>query len=124
MADSRPPELLDHLERLVEEMSAAAGSGAAERLADLDVRFHEAVIAASGHLQALRIWRTIQPRVHAYFLRDAPAHTSLEEIPRQHRALLSALRTGTADEVEHAVTRHIETYLGDDLQRDALPTPP
>ncbi|MBO8197367.1 GntR family transcriptional regulator [Streptomyces smyrnaeus] len=115
VAETRPPELLDRLERVVEEMFAAVGGeGDADRLADLDLAFHEAVITASGHVQALQIWRTIQPRVHAYFLRDAPAHSSPEEIPRQHRALLSALRTGTVDEVDCAVTRHIETYLGDD----------
>ncbi|MBH5334007.1 GntR family transcriptional regulator [Streptomyces pactum] len=115
-AGSRPPELLDRLERLVEEMSSAAGKeGAAERLADLDVAFHEAVIAASGHTQALQIWRTLQPRVRAYFVRDAPAHPSPEEIPRQHRALLSALRSGTVEEADRVLSEHIQTYLGDDV---------
>jgi DNA-binding GntR family transcriptional regulator len=114
VAESRPPELLAHLERLVEDMSDAAASGASpELLADLDVAFHEAVIAASGHTQALQIWRTIQPRVRAYFVRDAPSHHSPEEIPQQHRALLAALRSGTADEVDRAAMEHIETYLDD-----------
>lgn len=113
IAETRPPELLDRLERLVEEMAdAAENGGSAERLADLDVAFHEAVIAASGHAQALQIWRTIQPRVRAYFIRDAPGHPSPEEIPRQHRALLAALRSGKADEVDQVATGHIETYLG------------
>lgn len=94
---------------------AAASEGkTAERLADLDVAFHEAVIEAAGHIQTLQIWRTIQPRVRAYFMRDAPAHASPKEIRRQHRELLTMLRTGTADEVDAAVVRHIETYLGED----------
>lgn len=122
VAGSRPSELIGRLERLVEEMSDAAASGAPpERLADLDVAFHEAVIAASGHSQALQIWRTIQPRVRAYFVRDAPSHASSDEIPRQHRALLAALRSGTADEVDRAVTEHIETYLGEDPPATACP---
>ncbi|SEK57019.1 transcriptional regulator, GntR family [Nonomuraea pusilla] len=113
VAETRPPELLDRLEGIVAQMAdAAAAGGSAERLADLDVAFHEAVIAAGGHAQALQIWRTIQPRVRAYFVRDAPSHASPEEIPRQHRALLSALRSGEVEEVERAAAGHIETYLG------------
>ncbi len=117
------PELLDRLERLVREMfEAAAGSGAsAERLADLDLAFHEAVIEACGHTQTLQIWRVIQPRVRAYFVRDAPAHPSPEEIPQQHQALLTALRSGTPATVDRAVVQHIETYLGDDAGAPAEP---
>ncbi|WP_218929551.1 GntR family transcriptional regulator [Streptomyces sp. Rer75] len=119
-------ELLDRLERLVDEMSEAAasgsGSGAAERLADLDLAFHEAVIEATGHTQTLQIWRIIQPRVLAYFVRDASGHPTLDEIPRQHRALLDALRSGTPADVEVAVTEHIETYLGDEVQ-EVSPAP-
>ncbi|MGW0068291.1 GntR family transcriptional regulator [Streptosporangium sandarakinum] len=122
VAENRSSELLGRLERLVEEMSDAAASGASpERLADLDVAFHEAVIAASGHTQALQIWRTIQPRVRAYFVRDAPSHPSPGEIPRQHRALLAALRSGTAEEVDRVAMEHIETYLGDDPPANARP---
>ncbi|WP_314173895.1 GntR family transcriptional regulator [Streptomyces winkii] len=116
VAEQRPPELLDRLEGLVDEMfeAAAGDEGSAERLADLDVAFHEAVIEAGRHAQTLQIWRTIQPRVRAYFVRDAPAHPAPDEVPRQHRALVDAMRSGTAAEVDRALAEHIETYLGGD----------
>ncbi|WP_433872547.1 GntR family transcriptional regulator [Saccharopolyspora sp. CA-218241] len=107
--------LVAELERLVAEMERVGpgDDGAAERLADLDVAFHEAVISASGHTQSLQIWRTILPRVRAYFLRDAPRHADPDEIPGQHRALLAALRRGDADALDDDVVQHIGFYLGD-----------
>jgi len=105
------PDLLGRLEGIVREMESAAQRGDTDRLADLDVDFHEAVIRAAGHPQTLQIWRTIQPRVRAYFLRDAPAHPSPDEIPRQHRELLDALRTGDPTAVDRAVVDHIELHL-------------
>ena len=109
-------DLLRRLEEIVREMESAAQAGAADRLADLDVDFHEAVIDAAGHPQSLQIWRTIQPRVRAYFLRDAPGHPSPAEIPRQHRALLDAVRSGDPDAVDRAVVDHVELYLDDEGQ--------
>jgi DNA-binding GntR family transcriptional regulator len=105
------PDLLGRLEGIVRDMESAARRGDADRLADLDVDFHEAVIRAAGHPQTLQIWRTIQPRVRAYFVRDAPAHPSPDEIPRQHRELLEALRTGDPATVDRAVTEHIALHL-------------
>lgn len=105
------PDLLDRLEGVVREMESAARRGDADRLADLDIDFHEAVIRAAGHPQTLQIWRTIQPRVRAYFLRDAPAHPDPDEIPRQHRELLDALRAGDPATVDRAVAGHIELHL-------------
>lgn len=100
------------LERIVAEMeNVAPGDERAARLADLDVAFHEAIIGASGHAQSLQIWRTILPRVRAYFLRDAPRHADPDEIPGQHRELLAVLRSGDVDAVEAHVVKHIDTHL-------------
>jgi DNA-binding GntR family transcriptional regulator len=105
------PDLLGRLDGIVREMESAAQRGDADRLADLDVDFHEAVIRAAGHPQTLQIWRTIQPRVRAYFVRDAPEHPDPGEIPRQHRELLDALGTGDPATVDRAVVDHIELHL-------------
>ncbi|GAA0924577.1 GntR family transcriptional regulator [Pseudonocardia zijingensis] len=108
-------DLVQELERIVDEMERVARDveRSAERLADLDVAFHEAVIAASGHVQSLQIWRTILPRVRAYFVRDAPRHANPNEIPEQHRALLDALRSADSDAVDRIVIEHIGVYLED-----------
>jgi DNA-binding GntR family transcriptional regulator len=98
------------LQGLVDEMHAAADRGDADRLADSDVRFHEYVIERSGQPHCLQMWRAIQPRVRAYFRRDAPHYRTQHDIATQHQELLDALRTRKNDVVTAAVEHHVTTY--------------
>jgi DNA-binding GntR family transcriptional regulator len=62
------------------------------KLVEADLAFHEIVILASGQLHTLQIWRTIEPRIRAYFYRYE-RFRSFEETVEEHRDLLSALQT-------------------------------
>jgi DNA-binding GntR family transcriptional regulator len=106
---------LDELEILVSAMRRAAAEADLDQLAEDDVRFHELVIARSGHPHCLQIWKTIEPRVRAHFRRDAPVHPSPFELPDEHQELLDALRTGDEATVLAVLERHIWHYfnLGD-----------
>ena len=72
---SCPADDLDALGVLVQTMRQAGVIGDLDALAEADVRFHELVIERSGQQHCLQIWRSIQPRVRAYFRRDAPIHS-------------------------------------------------
>lgn len=96
---------------LVAEMETAAADHAADRLADADIRFHELIIVRSEQRHCLQMWKTIQPRVRAYFQRDAPAHTDPKSVPEQHQELLDILRTGDEAAALDAIDRHIHTHL-------------
>lgn len=100
-----------HLDALAEGMVDAATSADPARLADEDVRFHEVVIVLSGQQHCLQVWRTIQPRVRAYFRRDASYYEDPTAVAEQHRELIAALRHGTAQEVDDAITAHIHTHF-------------
>lgn len=107
----RTPDF-DELQRLVTAMRTAASSGAESELAELDVRFHELVIERSGQLHCLQVWRTIEPRVRAYFRRDASARNGAAlDVPRQHELLLAALRSGDEARVQAELEAHIRTHL-------------
>ncbi len=99
------------LQELVDEMEAAAREGSTERLADADVRFHELIVVRSEQRHCLQIWKTIEPRVRAYFRRDAPAHADARTVPAQHQELLDVLRTGAEAAVLDAIDRHIHIHL-------------
>ena len=96
---------------LVAEMGRAAADGEAERLADADIRFHELIIVRSEQRHCLQMWKTIQPRVRAYFQRDAPAHADPRSVAEQHQELLDVLRTGDQAGALDAIDRHIHTHL-------------
>jgi DNA-binding GntR family transcriptional regulator len=99
------------LSALVTEMETAAADGAAERLADADIRFHELIIVRSEQRHCLQLWKTIQPRVRAYFQRDAPAHPDPRSVAEQHQELLDVLRAGDEATALDAIDRHIHTHL-------------
>ena len=62
------------------------------KLVEADLGFHEIVISASGQLHTMQIWRTIWPRIRAYFYRYE-RYRSFEETVEEHRMLLEALQT-------------------------------
>ncbi len=106
------PSDLERLSSLIAEMRKAAVAGDLDALAEEDVRFHELVIERSNQPHCLQIWRSIEPRVRAYFRRDAPAHHSLEELATEHEELLSALRSGDEQRLDETLGRHIHNHFG------------
>lgn len=99
------------LEGLVARMRDAGSRGDLDELAEADVRFHELVIERSAQPHCLQVWRTIEPRVRAYFRRDAPAHSRVDEIADEHEELLQALAAGDEAQLMDTLARHIHHYF-------------
>jgi len=113
------------LDGLVESMSQAAVDAEPDALTDADVRFHELVIERSGQVHCLQLWRAIEPRVRAHFLRDAPEHLDPTAVPDQHIRLLGELRTRDEGRVLLALKRHINDFLVvDGSDTGSAPTDP
>jgi DNA-binding GntR family transcriptional regulator len=100
------------LAAIVERMRAAGARADVDALAEDDVRFHELVVERSGQPHCLQIWRSIEPRVRAYFRRDAPAHPRADELADEHQELLDALAGGDEQQLLDTLTRHIHHYFG------------
>jgi DNA-binding GntR family transcriptional regulator len=77
------------------------------KLVEADLGFHEIVISASGQLHTMQIWRTIWPRIRAYFYRYE-RYRSFEETVEEHRMLLAALQTRDPAIVLTQLERHID----------------
>lgn len=107
-------EDLQYLAELVKTMKLAAESDDPDRLADADVSFHERVIVRSQRPHCLQVWRTIEPRVRAYFRRDVPAHVTPFEVVEEHAQLLDALRTGDKRTVVAVLETHISNFMSFD----------
>lgn len=109
------------LNAIIDSMDQAASEGDLARLADDDIRFHEAIVVLSGQQHCLQIWRTIQPRVRAYFRRDADYYGDSHAVADQHRDLLRALKSGNSDHGLQAITAHIRTHFSSAVppERDA-----
>jgi DNA-binding GntR family transcriptional regulator len=77
------------------------------KLVEADLGFHELVISASGQPHTMQIWRTIWPRIRAYFYRYERAR-SFEATVEEHRELLAALQTRDPAIVLAQLERHID----------------
>jgi DNA-binding GntR family transcriptional regulator len=108
---------LAELRRLVALMRSAADTNDPDQLAEADLQFHDLVIRRSGQNHCLQLWRVIQPRVRAYFRRDAPAHQDHYEVADQHQHLLDALTASDPDALVTAVEQHVHRHLGKDASQ-------
>ena len=95
------------LRQLVSEMEDAAGAFDLDKIVEADVRFHELVIARSRLTHCEQIWRTIVPRVRAYFYGDAPLHEHLGVVADEHLQLLQVLEKKDETELLPEVENHV-----------------
>jgi DNA-binding GntR family transcriptional regulator len=87
-------------------MEQAAHANDLARHVEADLRFHEIVIAVSGQTHTVQIWRTIWPRIRAYFYRYGRGQ-DLERMVDEHRELLVALQSRKPKNVLEVLERHI-----------------
>lgn len=87
-------------------MEQAAERGDLGKNVEADLRFHEIVIAASGQTHTVQIWRTIWPRIRAYFYRYGRGQ-DLARMVDEHRDLLAAVQAHDRDLLLAQLERHI-----------------
>jgi len=87
-------------------MEQAARANDLLKLVEADLRFHDIVISSSGQTHTVQIWRTIWPRIRAYFFRYGRGR-SLEVMVEEHRELLAALQSRDAEPMLEVLDRHI-----------------
>jgi DNA-binding GntR family transcriptional regulator len=88
-------------------MEQAGKANDLTKLVEADLGFHEIVISASGQLHTVQLWRTIWPRIRAYFYRYE-RFRSFQETVEEHRELLEALQTRDPAIALAALERHID----------------
>jgi len=98
----------DHAELAKEVwlMREAAADGDLLRCVEADIRFHEFMLSCSGQPHTTQVWRSIAPRIRAYFFRYG-RHSDLGRIAIEHEDLLAALRSGDHKVLMRAVEKHI-----------------
>ena len=87
-------------------MEQAAAADDLSRIVEADLRFHDIVISASGQTHTVQIWRTIWPRIRAYFYRYGRGK-DLTTMVEEHRELLTALQSRDPALMLAQLERHI-----------------
>ncbi|HEY4347984.1 MAG TPA: GntR family transcriptional regulator [Gaiellaceae bacterium] len=87
-------------------MAEGARAGDLLRCVEADIRFHEFVLSRSGQPHTTQIWRSIAPRIRAYFFRYG-LQADITRIAAEHGDLLASLQSGDHDLLMESVERHI-----------------
>jgi DNA-binding GntR family transcriptional regulator len=91
-------------------MGEAARTNDLSKSVDADMRFHELMLERSGQPHAAQVWRSIAPRIRAYFFRYG-RQGNLKRIASEHRDLLEALQTRDSGMIARALEQHIAVDL-------------
>ncbi|MBE2998310.1 GntR family transcriptional regulator [Nocardiopsis sp. HNM0947] len=103
-------EDLDTVARAADRMARA---GDAHELAALDVAFHDAVYAATGHRRLQEAWNTIRSQVHLFLVSRIGVSVDgyLTTVPGEHRELAEALRARDTESALRLFADHREHAL-------------
>ncbi|WP_328644695.1 GntR family transcriptional regulator [Amycolatopsis sp. NBC_00348] len=101
------------LERTVVEMAAAASDDDPSALSTADLRFHEALINASGSKRLVRMARTLLIETRMCLTALQGTYQRVEERVDEHTKLIQALREGD----EETALALLDAHMEDAVQR-------
>ncbi|HEY2060191.1 MAG TPA: GntR family transcriptional regulator [Amycolatopsis sp.] len=117
------------LEQTVADMAAAADDDDPTALSTADLRFHEALINASGSKRLVRMARTllIETRMCLSLLQNT--YQRVEERVDEHTRIIDALRAGDDETALHLLEAHMEDAVqrlapGTSLKQGTAPAVP
>jgi DNA-binding GntR family transcriptional regulator len=100
------PGDLDELQSLIQGMEEAARLRAPEKFNELDYRFHDRILEASGHQILRETWRGMQRRIRAFVASTNLANDDLRAVARRHRAIFQGLASRRLAESRRAMRAH------------------
>ena len=94
------------LAKEVWQMREAARRHDVARSVEADMRFHELMLERALQPHTAQVWRSIAPRIRAYFYRYGRVG-NLDTIAAEHEELLTALQTRDPSTIVSALEAHI-----------------
>lgn len=100
---------LTELQRLVEEMKAAAAGGDGVLVSELDVRFHELLVSKSASSAVKGVWRSLAGQIRIQLSFGDPVFLrEFGDVGESHRGILEALAARDARALRKALHAHVE----------------
>lgn len=109
--ESVKPLLFSHYK----EMESAANSGQLNNLAELDMKFHEAIVLASGHAHLYRAWNPLRYRFLLYsILTMDQRYRTFDSFLELHKQLIETIEAGDSETAAREIHEHIH-HAGEHL---------
>ena len=111
LAGNADEELFDRLESTIDGMEQAAQDKNWAAVAEHDLRFHEALVASTGSLRLVRIFRTLLAETRMCMIELESAYTVWRDLVAEHRELLAAMRRGDEVALLELVDAHFDSAV-------------
>lgn len=102
---------IDHLDVIVEGMLVAARNGDLSRLVEIDLHFHEYLLAKADHELALKLWLNLEVGMKRCLRTRHKIYTFLDEVVGSHPTLITALKARDGVLAKQILSDHIAESL-------------
>jgi DNA-binding GntR family transcriptional regulator len=101
------------IEALVDQMEAAAERLNWADMADLDLQFHETIVAATGSKRLIRMFRTLMAETRMCLTELETGYAVWRDLVGEHRVLLDLARRGKLRELQPTFQQHLDSAVRD-----------
>jgi DNA-binding GntR family transcriptional regulator len=99
----------DDFAQIASSLDRYAEAGSPEAIAEIDLSFHDGVVAAAHHLPLSRAWEGLRTQILSFLTtRMSLRRDYSDEWEPDHRRILDLIRRGEAEQATAAITHHIE----------------
>lgn len=109
----RDDEVFARIETVVDEMEAAAERGNWSDMADLDLQFHETIVATTGSKRLIRMFRTLMAETRMCLTELESGYAVWRDLVGEHRVLLDLARRGELNDLLVAFQQHLDSAVRD-----------
>lgn len=103
----------EKLEALVNKMAEAASTTRWADVASLDREFHATLVASSRSKRLVRMYRTLLAETQMCISALEPAYPARDEIVKEHREVLEAIRVKEEDRALQSIDAHMDRAVAD-----------
>ncbi len=105
------PSSTERLQGLVDDMKMHVERQFTEQeAADLDIRFHEALVKASMHSRLIEAWQTLEPQIYLVLLSRNVANPDYREYAvKSHQGIVDSLSGGDLELSKNIIADHIHS---------------
>jgi DNA-binding GntR family transcriptional regulator len=107
-AGRRPPEV-EEMALVLAEMARSYDEQPQQRVLDLDMRFHELLMAAAGNPVLVELHSHLTTRLRLVRSMSGDITVRRHQVLEQHRRIVEALRSGEGEAAAREVRQHIMT---------------
>jgi len=101
------------LARIIARLPDAVAARDWAKVAELDLKFHTALVAASGNARLSRMFVTLAAESRICMVHVKISYRRFDELVAEHQELIDLLAAADAEGLHNALVRHMETAAAD-----------